>query len=130
MSLDTRDKILSLSHASEMARELHRKRTSVVAFVSHLDVLRAVHVRKLEAVCKASDHVFVILTDSPSPLVPLDARAEVAAGLRCVSYVVPAPNGAAEVLAALSPTTCIYDEEEDRERTRELIAHVRSRAGK
>ena len=72
--------------------------------------------------------LLVILTDPPSPLVPLPARAELAAALRVVDYVIAAPEGGGPVLAELHPGVIVHDEQEDTERTRLLIEHVRSRA--
>jgi hypothetical protein len=125
MSFDTRSKILTLEQARSIAAG-HRRR---VAFVSHVEVLQAMHVRKLEELAAGGwGTLFVVLTEPESPLVPLDARAEVAAGLRVVDYVVPASGGVSAALAAILPDLTVEDEEEDRERTRSLVEHVRSRA--
>jgi hypothetical protein len=129
MNFDTRDKIVNLDQAGALARELKRDGTPLVAFISHLEVLRASHVRTLQNLAaEKPGKLFVILTEPESPLVPLQARAEVAAGLRVVDYVVPSPGGAGPALAALDAGLTVHDEEEDRVRTRELIEHVRSRA--
>ena len=129
MNLDTRHKILNIGDAATRIRELQQSGQPVVAFVSHLEVLRAAQVRKLEQVAPgAPGKLMVIITEPASPLVTLQARSEVAAGLRVVDYVVPAPDGAAAALAAIDPGSRIDDEEEDRGRTRQLIEHVRSRA--
>jgi len=121
MTLDSRRKIVSIAEARDIARELHARGERVIAFVSHMEVLRAAHAVRLDEL--GPGVLFVVLTDPPSPLVAMDARAEVVAGLRRVDYVVA---GAAAV-EAIRPTVCIHDEEEDRERTRELINDVRSR---
>jgi hypothetical protein len=121
-NFDTREKIVSLDQARAIA-------PPAVAFVTHLEVLGAAHVRKLEELAAAHPgKLLVILTDPQTPLVPLPARAELAAALRVVDYVIPAPEGAGPVLAGLHPGVVIHDEQEDTERTRLLIEHVRSRA--
>jgi glycerol-3-phosphate cytidylyltransferase-like family protein len=126
MSFDTRYKIIDIEQARRIASE---SSAPSIAFVTHLEVLRALHIRKLEEIAAANNgRLFVILTELESPLVPLTARAEVAAALRVVDYVIPAPDGAIPVLEALRPSVTIHDEEEDRERTRSLMEHVRSRA--
>ena len=130
MSFDTRHKIITIDQARELAATPGDRPT---AFVSHLEVLRAAHVRKLEEIAAGKrGKLFVILTDPPTnreaPLVPLESRAEIAAALRVVDYVIPAPHGSYPALAAVQAGTIIQDEEEDRERTRLLIEHVRSRA--
>jgi hypothetical protein len=122
MSLDTRCKILTLEQASALP-------SPVVAFVSHLEVLRSSHVIRLQEIAARNlGKLAVVLTDPDSPLVPLQARAELTAALRVVDYVIPSPGGASPALAALRPTLVVDDEEEDRERTRLLIEHVRSRS--
>lgn len=128
MSFDTRHKIVTLAQAGALAEESRRSGSAPAAFVTHLEVLRAGHVRKLEELAAATPgKLFVILTDPESPLVPLEARAELAAALRVVDYVVPSAEGAAPVLAALNAGLTVHDEEEDRGLTRHLIEHVRSR---
>jgi hypothetical protein len=122
--VNTREKILSLDQARAAAVGI-----PVTAFVTHLEVLQADHIRALEAVAAESvpGKLFLVLTDPPSPLVALEDRAEVAAGLRMVDYVVPTAAGREPALDAIHPRRIIEDEEEDRGRTRRLIEHVRSR---
>ncbi len=129
MSFDTRRKIVGLEEARAAAAESKRRGLPVTAFVTHMDVLLASHVRKLqEFAFDSPGALFMILTDPASPLVPLMDRAHVAAGLRTIDYVVPARDGAGPALAAINPSRIIHDEEEDRGRTRELIEHVRRRS--
>jgi hypothetical protein len=119
--MDTRNKILTLQQA--------RRIDDAIAFVTHLEVLRACHLQKLEAAVAANPgKLVVVLTDPQAPLAPLQARAELAAALRVVDFVVPAPKGPGPVLEALRPKAVVNDEEEDRGRTRLLMEHVRSRA--
>jgi hypothetical protein len=126
MSLDTRGKILTLEQVRALAPGVVQES---IAFVTHMEVLQASHIRRLEGLASAvSGKLFVILTDPESPLVPMEARAELAAALRIVDYVVPAPQGASAALVAIQPIVMVADEEEDRERTRLLVEHVRSRA--
>ena len=126
MSFDTRSKIVTVEQARTLSRQLS---APPVAFVSHLEVLRASHVRKLEELAAGNQgKLFVILTDPDTPLAPVDARAEIAAALRVVDYVIPAPQGAGPALDAIAAGLTVHDEEEDRERTRSLIEHVRSRS--
>lgn len=131
MSFDTRRKIITLDQARNLAAQNREKKPAppAVAFVTHLEVLRAGHVRKLETLASENPgKLFLILTDPESPLVPLEARAEVAAALRVVDYVVPSPDGAGPVLAAIHAGLTVEDEEEDRGRTRLLVEHVRNRS--
>lgn len=125
--MNTRDKILSLDQARAAAAG-----TPVTAFVSHMEVLRADHIRKLEEAAKSgTGKLFLILTDPPAPpLTRLRDRAEVAAGLRMVDYVIPSDGGAQPALDAIQPQRIVQDEAEDRGRTRQLIEHVRSRCAR
>ncbi len=129
MILDTRSKIVTPSQAVALAEESRHRGEAPVVFVTHMEVLRASHVQELEELAATSaGPLFVILTEPESPLVPLDARAELAAALRAVDYVVPSPEGAGPVLAAIQASVTVEDEEEDRGRTRQLMEHVRSRS--
>lgn len=129
MTFDTRHKIITLAQACALAEESRRTGSPPVALVTHLEVLLAGHVRKLEEISAVtSGKLFVILTDPEAPLVPLAARAELTAALRMVDYVVPSPEGCAPALAAINPGVTVHDEEEDCGRTRQLIDHVRSRS--
>ncbi len=126
MSLDTRDKIITLDQARALAPDLARES---VAFVTHMEVLQASHIRKLEELASTgSGKLFVILTDPESPWFRMQARAELAAALRVVDYVVPSAGGASAALSAIHPNLIVADEEEDRKRTRLLVEHVRRRA--
>jgi glycerol-3-phosphate cytidylyltransferase-like family protein len=127
--LDTRHKILTLQQARSMFGQHAPELPPSLAFVTHMEVLRPGHIRKLEELAATRPgKLFVILTDPVSPLVPLDARAEVTAALRVVDYVIPSPDGPGPALAAIQPVMTVHDEEEDRGRTRLLVEHVRSRA--
>jgi hypothetical protein len=129
LSFDTRHKIITSNQAIQLAEECRRAGHPPAVFVTHMEVLRASHVRKLEELAaRTTAKIFLILTDPAAPLVPMDARAELAAALRVVDYVVPAPHGAAPVLAAIPAEVTVQDEEEDRGRTRQLIQHVQSRS--
>lgn len=123
MTLDTRGKILTLDQARLLGR-------TTVAFVTHLEVLRASHIVRLEELAAANPgKLCVILTDPESPLVNLEARTEVVAALRMVDYVIPSPGGADPALSIIDADLIVRDEEDDRDRTRALIQHVRNRAG-
>jgi hypothetical protein len=130
VTFDTRGKVVTVEQAARLARDQRSGGMLVVAFVTHLEVLRAAQVRKLEQVAEVAGReggkLFVILTEPESPLVPLAARAELAAGLRAVDYVVAASEGGVAALAAIAPDVTIQDEAEDRRLTRELIEHVRA----
>jgi len=79
VTLNTRSKILPISRADEFAGAL---------FVAmYLDPLTAAHARRLEELAATGRKVVVLLSDPPDPLLPLAARAELAASLASVSAV-------------------------------------------
>ena len=79
MKLDTRSKILPISRASEFA--------DAVFVAMHVDPLTAAHARRLDEIAATGRRVVVLLSDPPDPLLPLAARAELAASLASVSAV-------------------------------------------
>ena len=79
MTLDTRSKILPISRAAEFA--------DAVFVAMHLDPLTTAHARRLAEIAAGGRRVVVLLSDPPAPLLPLAARAELAASLASVSAV-------------------------------------------
>ena len=127
--MDTRNKILSIAQAAALAGALRREASPPSVFLTHVEVLASDHVRRLEHLAARSPgKIFLVLTDSSSPLAPMEARAEMAAALRLVDYVVPAADGPAPALAAIQPLITVEDEEEDCARTQQLIQHVQTRS--
>jgi hypothetical protein len=75
--VDTREKILSPAAAAALSPP--------VLVLGYFDPLTADHARRLEALnCR----VTVAILDPPDPLLPVRARAELVAALRCVNHVV------------------------------------------
>jgi bifunctional ADP-heptose synthase (sugar kinase/adenylyltransferase) len=95
------------------------------AVTGYFDVLLADHVRALESLPRPL--VIAVLPRS-GELLNQRARAELAAGLRMVDYVVIADDSGAEtLLATLRPIRTVRMEEDDARRIRYLIDHVRDR---
>lgn len=112
MKLDTRSKIIPLSRAGELAG---------AAFVlMHLDPLTVEHARRLAAIAAQGKPVVVLLTDPPAPLLPIGARAELAAALASVSAVMI-------VDGPVSALPLIAEEAADLERRHSLVRHVLAR---
>ena len=91
----------------------------LVVVSGYFDPLLAAHARRLEQLAAQVGPLVVAVLDPDNPLLPLRARAELVAALRCVKTVV-----AGSVPAA---TRVIRLEEEDEKRRRDLIGHVRRR---
>jgi len=126
--VDTRTKILT----PQAARELQLPRLVVVT--GYFDLLRAAHVCDLEAVrCRtAAGAMLAIVLPWDQAVLGQRARAEMAAALRVLDYVViPDENdvegGVSALLAALHPIEVVRLEMADARRNRELIEHVQQR---
>jgi rfaE bifunctional protein nucleotidyltransferase chain/domain len=91
-----------------------RRHGRTIAFANGcFDILHVGHVRYLEGAAREADRLIVAINDDESvaalkgpgrPLVPADARAEVVAALRVVSYVVVFPDRTVDrLLGAVRP---------------------------
>jgi hypothetical protein len=119
--MDTRTKILT----TEQALVIARGRT---VFVAYFDVLTSTLTRRVcEVVGTAGVPLTVVVLDPPSPLLSLQARAELAASLACVEAVVPLPGDPTPFLQLLNPANIIHWESEDSARTAQLVEHVQTR---
>jgi glycerol-3-phosphate cytidylyltransferase-like family protein len=123
--MDTRSKILTL----ESALALDPPRPLVLV-AGLFDVLRTTHVCDLAEVrrrASAGALMAVVLPDSAAVL-NQRARAELVAALRVIDYVLAAQDADLDrVAAALHPAAVVRVEDADRQRVRQLIAHVHSR---
>jgi glycerol-3-phosphate cytidylyltransferase-like family protein len=101
---------------------------NLTVFVGHFDPLTVEHARQLIQAHRSSGLTVVIVTDPPEPILPQRARAELAAALHAVDYVIAAShNASAEIIARLQPDKVIQEEGADLRRTQQLIEHVRGR---
>jgi glycerol-3-phosphate cytidylyltransferase-like family protein len=92
------------------------------------NVLRAAHVRELEAVRRPGTKLLVIVLPTPDEYLTQQARAELVAGLRMVDYVVLADVETADRLAEiLKCLPVVRLEVGDGWRSRELKEHVHRR---
>ncbi|HET8549598.1 MAG TPA: hypothetical protein VFL57_16420 [Bryobacteraceae bacterium] len=85
-----------------------------VVVTGHFDPLTADHARRLESLKRHGRRLVVVITSPSNPILPARARAELVAGLAAVDRVLIADE-------------VVREEAADFERTRELVAHVRSR---
>ena len=121
--MDTRKKIIPATDAGRIPRDL-----PLIAITAHFDPLHAAHARRLQELSRAGTRVVVIITDPPAPVLAAQARAELAAGLKAVDYVIiPQENSLEDLLTRLSPCEIFREETSDQQRTRELIMHVHRR---
>jgi bifunctional ADP-heptose synthase (sugar kinase/adenylyltransferase) len=122
--LDTRQKVVS---PDEVAAAMDRT-DKLTVFVGHFDPLTVEHARQLIQLRRSNGLTVVVVTDKLEPIVPLRGRAELAAALHAVDYVIAAShNASAEIIARLQPDKVIQEEAADLRRTQQLIEHVRGR---
>lgn len=115
--MDTRNKILT---STEAVWAIPRP---AVLVAGTFDVLRADHVRELEALRAQHPGSAVVAAVLPgNPVLPQRARAELAAALRAVDYVIPA-----ELADAVDAAVAVNWESADAERFAELAARVRGK---
>ena len=109
MKLDTRIKIIPAARASEFG--------DAVFVAMYLDPLTAAHARQIHEIAAGGRRVVVLLFDPPAPLLPTDARAELAASLSSVAAVMQGSD-------ALAPTPHIDERSADLARRDTLTRHV------
>jgi bifunctional ADP-heptose synthase (sugar kinase/adenylyltransferase) len=122
--MDTRAKILS----PEAARSLRAPR--LVLVTGYFDLLRAAHVRELEEVRQrtGAGTLMALVLPWEEACLSQQARAEMAAALRVIDYVVAIDSGDLETLvSALAPADVARLETSDALRNRELIEYVQRR---
>ncbi len=121
--MDTRTKIISAERAVEVASDGRH----VVVVTGHFDVLQAGLVQAFRGISKGPSMVLAVVLNPPAPLLSARARAELAAGLEVVDYVVPVADDATELLRAIKPIQVISEELADQRRAAELIQHVQQK---
>lgn len=94
----------------------------------YFDPLTAAHARRLEEIGALHGALIAVVREPARPVLPARARAELAAALRVVDYVViseePAPP---EWIERLAPDAVYREEAADEVRRGDLIEHVQSR---
>jgi len=89
--------------------------------IGYFDPMHAGHVRRLQELCGHGERIGVIVADPPEPILPVRARAELVAGLDCVSYVIAAGDNVPEVPDVIDERTA------DADRARTFAQHVLAR---
>ena len=120
--MDTRSKILGGSSVPAWLAADARTATLVIG---HFDVLRREHVHALE---HAGHPLIAVVVEKEDSILPLRARAELAAGLRAVDHVVAAAEAEVDaIIAALRPARVLRLVEQERQWTAQLKDRVRRR---
>lgn len=122
--MDTRIKILSGPHCLEGKR--------LVMVTGYFDVLRAEHVRAFLDAGQRAPHarLLVVVLRGKEELLPLDARAELAAAMRMVDYVLTADDRDVDrLIKTLRPAILVRLESDDLRRVSWLKEHVHRQQG-
>jgi len=113
--MDTRSKIVAAGAAPP----------GCTVVTGYFDVLLAAHARALAALPRP---LLVVVLPLAAEVLTQRARAEMAAGLRVVDYVVIAEDTDADALCErLRPARVVRMEADDALRARQLMEHVRNR---
>ena len=126
--IDTRRKIITPAHAVETSLDLRRRGTPVTAVIGLFDVLQAGIVHRIAALAGQGVLMALVAGDALS-IVPQTARAELAAALRGVDYVVPVADAPA-LVSLMCPARVVDYTQEDVAARSTLIANVRRKHGK
>ncbi len=125
--MDTRNKIINLGQASRIAADLRDQGVRWKVVTGYFDVLTVDLVRRLRELSRGETIVAIVL-DPPEPLLGPRARAELAAGLSMIDYVLPLQGaGLDHALEELRPDTIVREETADQRRRATLMEHVHRR---
>lgn len=126
--MDTRKKIFDLDEATEMGHSLRCGGIRFKIVVAYCDVLTCDLVRRFKELAVRGQGLVVVVVDPPHPLLPARARAELAAALAVIDYVVLL-DGAdlTQALELIKPYEVIREEVADSQRSQALIEHVHRR---
>ena len=122
--MDTREKIIAPERALAIAEELRQKSVCVHVVTGYFDVLRPALLSRLREVAGEGTRLFAFVLDSEEALLTGRARAELAAALRVIDYVIPCPGNASQLLLAMQPNQLTREEIAHRDSTEQLIEHV------
>jgi bifunctional ADP-heptose synthase (sugar kinase/adenylyltransferase) len=125
--MDTRRKIVDLPEAARIAAGLREKGARLKLIAAYFDVLTPDHARRFRALGDGQPMMVAVL-DPPDPLLAPRARAELAAALAVVDYVLLLEDSTLEqALEQIRPDEVIREEIADRRRSQALIEHVHRR---
>ena len=99
-----------------------------VVVTGYFDPVVASHVRRLEEIAGSAGRLLVLVHSPEDPILPLEARVQLVAGLRVVEAVVPCSKEELEgLLNQLREAKVVTEERGDLDRRADLVRHVRER---
>jgi hypothetical protein len=123
--LDTREKIVDLTTAAALSEDWRSRGVAWKLVIGYFDVLTPDHIRDLQS---QPGPLMAAVLDPPDALLPARARAELAASLRVIDYVLllgaERPESA---IQKLHPPEVVHAETADQRRSQALIEHVHRR---
>jgi hypothetical protein len=126
--VDTRHKILTPAQALEIPHLLRQQGLELDVVCGWFDPVTAGHVKRLRELARSGARLLALVADPPAGLLPARARAEMAASLAVLHYVLLAGGDSVDAWLSRLPASRVYREEAADEARREvLIRHVRSR---
>ena len=121
--MDTRMKIIDFATAARLRSP--GVRLKLVA--GYFDVLTPDLVRRLRSLADGARLIAVVL-DPPKPLLPAQARAELAAALSMIDYVLsPQGESIEKAIEQIRPDEVVREDLADGKRSHALIEHVHRR---
>lgn len=128
--MDSRGKIVAPAQAREILGCARAAGQAVRLVTGHFDPLLPAHARRLAEIAAPGGLLVVVVTDPPDPILPARARAELAAALRVVDWVLLGDSTGAERLIQQLDTDHVFREEAaDLRRAEDFRRHVRTRQG-
>jgi hypothetical protein len=125
--MDTREKIIDLATAARIAAALRNRGDRLKLIAGYFDVLTPDHVRRMRGLSDGLPIMAAVL-DPPEPLLQPRARAELAAAMSMIDYVIPLQGaGLDQALEQIRPDEVIREETADGQRAQALIEHVHRR---
>ncbi len=104
---------------------------AITLVTAYFDPMLDWHAQRLAPIAEGAETLVVAVLPLEAELMPQRARAELAAALRVIDYVLIAPgsdsNAVEDLIRTLAPTQVFRLEAEDLGQRAELMAHVRSR---
>jgi bifunctional ADP-heptose synthase (sugar kinase/adenylyltransferase) len=121
--MDTRAKIIDLASAARLRRPDARLKL----VTGYFDVLTPDLVSRLRSLSDGG-RLIAVVVDPPNPLLPSRARAELAAALSVIDYVLLLPEvGLENALEEIRPDEVVREDMADWKRSQALIEHVHQR---
>ena len=123
--MDTRRKIVDASDAERLIRDLLESGKPFRVVAGYFDPIVGAHVRRIREISREGETLVVCLLTPPLALLPDRARAELAAALAAVRYVVLPDDGAGAGLPGwlgmLPADLVVLEEQADLDRRHQLV---------